>query len=292
MMKQLTGKIMEEKLKIGWTTTDFAQFFDVTEEEFLNRLNKAFTEKACADMLRRLKKNDKFHKKACMAVLNRKKIKSVNSQLLNFQNDVKSLDSLSGEEDEQPETSNYLENLEKTEHELSDVLIGLESEHKALCQKRKCLAKDLKQEKQVLLDFVNKLSKHKETILKIIADCQDLTSKMHEKMINISTKRQELESIRSEIKELKKIQIFFYENGEIEFLNGESKIPDEAIQASDNLFNQLVSNHLLENATVKTIKQLSCLISITRYMSQQQFEFDITFEDSKMEKIFENISSN
>ena len=48
-MKQLTGKIMEEKLKIGWTTTDFAQFFDVTEEEFLNRLNKAFTEKACAD---------------------------------------------------------------------------------------------------------------------------------------------------------------------------------------------------------------------------------------------------
>ena len=293
MMKQLTGKIMEEKLKIGWTTTDFAQFFDVTEEEFLNRLNKAFTEKACADMLRRLKKNDKFHKKACMAVLNRKKIKSVNSQLLNFQNDVKSLDSLSGEEDEQPETSNYLENLEKTEHELSDVLIGLESEHKALCQKRKCLAKDLKQEKQVLLDFVNKLSKHKETIFKIIEDCQDLTRQMHEMMLNISTKRQELESIRSEIKELKKIQIFFYENGEIEFLNGKSiKIPDEGVQASDNLFNQLVSNPLLENATVKIIKQLSVLISIKRYLSEQQFEFDITFEDSEIEKIFENISSN
>ena len=286
MMKQLTGKIMEEKLKIGWTTTDFAQFFDVTEEEFLNRLNKAFTEKACADILRRLKRNDKFHRKACLAVLNRKKIKS------NPQNDVKSSDFLSGEEDEKTETSTYLENLEKTEHELSDLIIGLESEHKALFQKRNCLAKDLMQEKQVLLDFVNKLSKHKETILKIIADCQDLTSKMHEKMINISTKRQELESIRSEIKELKKIQIFFYENGEIEFLNGESKIPDEAIQASDNLFNQLVSNHLLENATVKTIKQLSCLISITRYMSEQQFEFNITFEDSEIEKIFENISSN
>ena len=248
MMKQLTGKIMEEKLKIGWTTTDFAQFFDVTEEEFLNRLNKAFTEKACADILRRLKRNDKFHRKACLAVLNRKKIKS------NPQNDVKSSDFLSGEEDEKTETSTYLENLEKTEHELSDLIIGLESEHKALFQKRNCLAKDLMQEKQVLLDFVNELSKHKETILKIIADCQDLTSKMHEKMINISTKRKELESIRSEIKELKKIQIFFYENGEIEFLNGESiKIPDEAIQASDNLFNQLVSNPLLENATVKTI---------------------------------------
>ena len=287
MMKQLTGKIMEEKLKIGWTTTDFAQFFDVTEEEFLNRLNKAFTERACADILRRLKKNDKFHKKACLAVLNRKKIKS------NPQNDVKSSDFLSGEEDEKTETSTYLENLEKTEHELSDLIIGLESEHKALFQKRNCLAKDLMQEKQVLLDFVNELSKHKETILKIIADCQDLTSKMHEMMLNISIKRKELESIRSEIKELKKIQIFFYNNGEIEFLNGESiKIPDEAIQASDNLFNQLVSNPLLENATVKTIKQLSCLISITRYMSQQQFEFDITFEDSKMEKIFENISSN
>ena len=60
MMKQLTGKIMEEKLKIGWTTTDFAQFFDVTEEEFLNRLNKAFTEKACADILRRLKRMINF----------------------------------------------------------------------------------------------------------------------------------------------------------------------------------------------------------------------------------------
>ena len=43
---------------------------------------------------------------------------------------------------------------------------------------------------------------------------------------------------------------------------------------------------------ILNIKQLSCLISITRYMSEQQFEFDITFEDSEIEKIFENISSN
>lgn len=292
-MKQITGKTMEEKLKIGWTTTDFAHFFDVTEEDFLNRLHKVFNEKACTDLLRRLKKNDKFHEKACTAVLNRKKIKSVYSQLHNPQNDVKTSDFLSGEEGDQPENSSYLENLEKTEHELSDILISLESEHKALFQKRKCLAKDLMQEKQVLLDFVNELSKHRETIFKIIADCQDLTSQMHEKMLNISTKRQKLESIRSEIKELKKIPIFFYENGEIEFLNGESiKIPDEAIQASANLFNQLISNPLLENATVKIIKQLSYLIAITRYLSQQQFEFDITFEDSEMEKIFEDISSN
>ena len=61
---------------------------------------------------------------------------------------------------------------------------------------------------------------------------------------------------------------------------------------SDVLFAQLVSSPLLENTTVKIIKQLSCLISLTRYLSQQQIEFNITFGDPEIEIIFENITSN
>lgn len=296
MMKQLTGKIMEEKLKMGWTTTSFAQYFDTTEDGFLELLNKVFSEKASAELLKRLKKNDRYHRRACRAMLKHKKLESengVSSQLHNPQNpqiDVESSDFLSGEEVEQPENSSYLKNLENTERELSDELISLESKHKTLYQRRKCLAENLLQEKQVLIGFLKELSKHKETIFKIIADCQDLTRQMHEMMLNISTKRQELENIRSEIGELKKIQIFFYENGEIELLNGESiEMP---VLDSDVLFTQLVSSPLLENTTVKIIKQLSCLISLTRYLSQQQIEFNITFGDPEIEIIFENITSN
>lgn len=207
MMKQLTGKIMEEKLKMGWTTTSFAQYFDTTEDGFLELLNKVFSEKASAELLKRLKKNDRSHRKACRAMLKHKKLESenvVSSQLHNPQIDVESSDFLSGEEVEQPENSSYLKNLENTERELSDLLISLESEHKTLYQRRKCLTENLLQEKQVLIGFLKELSKHKETIFKIIADCQDLTRQMHEMMLNISTKRQELENIRSEIEELKK----------------------------------------------------------------------------------------
>lgn len=39
---RLTGKIMEEKLKIGWTEEDFANHFQIPSESFSELVRKTF----------------------------------------------------------------------------------------------------------------------------------------------------------------------------------------------------------------------------------------------------------
>lgn len=41
-MPRLDGKMMESKLKIGWTTSDFAQRFMMTEGDFVTLYRRLF----------------------------------------------------------------------------------------------------------------------------------------------------------------------------------------------------------------------------------------------------------
>ena len=67
-MRYLNGKLMEVKMKYGWTATAFAQYFACTEEEFLQSLHKTFDSKAYKDMVARLEKNSKRRRRAIKCV--------------------------------------------------------------------------------------------------------------------------------------------------------------------------------------------------------------------------------
>lgn len=73
---RLTGKIMEEKLKIGWTEEDFANHFQIPSESFSKLVRKTFSQRACKDYFNRLYKNRKLKEKHMKNAKKRKKIPS------------------------------------------------------------------------------------------------------------------------------------------------------------------------------------------------------------------------
>ena len=68
MSKKLSAKLVNNNLKKGWTIGAFAEYFEISEEEFLKKMRKTFTKKGADDMISEMKKNRK--KLNC----NRKKI--------------------------------------------------------------------------------------------------------------------------------------------------------------------------------------------------------------------------
>ncbi len=57
--KTLNAKLLEEKLKIGWGTSQIARHLQMNEDEFKQILNDTFKGPAGESFRRRLKKNDK-----------------------------------------------------------------------------------------------------------------------------------------------------------------------------------------------------------------------------------------
>ena len=57
--RTLNAKLLEEKLKIGWGTSQFAIHLQMSEDEFKNILNDTFKGTAGDSYRRRLKKKDK-----------------------------------------------------------------------------------------------------------------------------------------------------------------------------------------------------------------------------------------
>ena len=58
-MPRLDGKLMELKLKNGWSVSNFAEYLECSEEHFLNSLQKNFQPRVYKKMLNRLARNEK-----------------------------------------------------------------------------------------------------------------------------------------------------------------------------------------------------------------------------------------
>lgn len=76
MKKKLNGKVMEVKMKFGWTIADFAEHFECTEEEFLQMLQKQFRPKVYKDMLSDLRRNEGRKKRAIKSLQTTKKVRT------------------------------------------------------------------------------------------------------------------------------------------------------------------------------------------------------------------------
>ena len=61
-MINITDKKISVYLKQGWTLADFANYYNVSEEKFLDHIEKNFTPKAFKNIKMRLAKNEKKNK--------------------------------------------------------------------------------------------------------------------------------------------------------------------------------------------------------------------------------------
>ena len=102
----------------------------------------------------------------------------------------------------------------------------------------------------------------------------------------LSANKKILNEVREYIKVLGKVTLFVYENGEIK--EEEAEVAEELLE-SDEVFDSLIHNKLVENLSVKQIRQLSKLMVLTEQMQKQGQNYDLVFESEIVQKIFEQL---
>ena len=278
-MPVLNAKLMNEKLKRGWTPDDFARHLDMSENEFLDSLQKLFGPKTYNGWLSELRTNQKRKEK--LEKIKTKKVEKKAAPLTDPETEL--------ETEAKPETeleTKLLEELKSTEENIRKAICEKELAHIELKAKRNELNASLQKQKEALLLLKDEIQKRQEEVNKIFNKLQETASEMSKKSTEISNSQQQLEKIQEKIRSLQKVEIFVYMNGEIEVDNYDMEILDSSW---NDLFKDLATNDLLENLTIKQIKQISKLIVLTKSLQRQNLKFEISFELEEVKSIFEQV---
>lgn len=291
-LSRINGKYMEEKLKRGYGTSYFLKSLNIGEDEFFQYLKKNFSSKAYTSMCKRLKNNEKSSKKFGF--------KSSAHTTADIADDETSPATMTDftytENNEETETVEVedsispLDMLKEQERELSSVICSEEAEHVQLISKRASLKSQFQKQKAQLRELKHKIEAIRNDFEKTFSEWEKLGSDMHSLTESISNRKASLEVIRNEIILLQKISIFAYENGEIEFENvGDFDTTTNPSNESE-LFNKLIQNDVVESLTIKSIRQLAKLILIVEKLNAEHFSFELTFEDSTVQEVFNSIN--
>lgn len=295
-MATITAKIMEEKIKKGWTTEEFSRYFQLEPEQFLEQLKKNFSKKGCKNMLMRLERNDKLHYK------HRKPrfVKMANMEVLKGEsNKDKVVEEKLSEEEFVVEVELFEKENLMGQLSIDELLTGLcrekEELKKALTEdeknffeyksRRKNIREILQKKQDKLVKMQNEIRKEQEEIIKLTDDYNEAAVRMKELNESMLQRNERLEEIEKQVKSLNKITIFVYQNGEIESENYEMVISDSWNQ----VFEDLMQKEEVEILTVKETKQLARVIELTKMLDEQNLEYEITFESENVQSVYEAI---
>ena len=273
-MTTLNAKLMEDKLKIGWTSEDFAQHLEISVEDFPTLLQRTFSSRASRSMLAKLDQNQKRKKK-----LIRKKVTPMEVELETLPETEEPISS-------SEQTLSDLEILRKKADVIQKEICEKEIHQNELFSQRRILYNSLKNKKEKLLQLQTLIDQHKTEVEEVVAKFADLSNQLSFLKAEISDQRRILEDIQSDIKSLEKVVIYVYNNGEIELENSEVEIPD----TWTSLFPELIELDTVEALTVKQIKQLAKLIAFTRLLNDLSKKFEISFDNEEVSKAYSVLS--
>ena len=126
------------------------------------------------------------------------------------------------------------------------------------------------------------IEQRKKEVEEISDELISLSDKISSVNASISTGRKNLLSIQNQIKELEKISVFIYENGEIDTDNFVIDIPE----TWNDVFENILRNKVVKNLSIKQIKQLAKLIVLTSILNAKSLEYELIFESEDSQKAF------
>ena len=305
----LNGKLMEMKLKIGWTATDFANYLECSEDEFLKVIKETFSASAAKAMLGRLDQNKKRQNKGLRTQKGTKKCKlkckgsdkladlvesvmnkpEKDEEILKTEetDDIKTeeieiVDTFEEAVEEKVTVEELLAELSKKEDSLRQAICQDEALKVQLITRRKNLKSELAEQRKVFLDLRVQIEKANTKVLAVCSEINRIDSEIPEINTRISGAHDTIEAIQKEISELQKLTIFVYESGEIEIEGPvEFSVPD----AWADIFNKLSLEDSLEDLPVKQIKVLARMLAFTATLENS---YEVTFEFEALQQIFES----
>lgn len=312
MAKQITAKDLNEHLKHGQTTEEFAQRYQCTVDEFMNNLEKAFQGRTLKDFKKRLADNDE--KAARKSNRDKKKEKRANlpksaasaeteqeheatTPMEEPQNELLTENEEAQKENVTPEAEEKVEaqakattaekvcallkELERKEHEIRAQICDQEALRAHFSAEKKRLRDQVAQQKQELeriRQIAEKLATEFEGTVQQIHAIDDAAASLNEKL---SSEGELLAQIQAEIQDLKKTSVFVYADGQVEV---EGAIDYVETTNWFKTYQELSRDELFEDLTMK---QLKLLAKVACFVADLEGEYELTFEDELLQDAFE-----
>lgn len=201
-ISQMTAKALKLAIKNGSTPEDLQKKYECTEEELKNRISQLYNQgksRVSQDLYAELEANRKKHHKKAEIV----------SEEANAQ-------PVAEEEATDIVAVKTLEDLQKEEQILSDTLIELEGQHKALAERRRPYKKRLEELQKGIDEIRAKLEAYGQEFEECLKEANLLAVEMNNLCVPIREKRVALEKLRQEIEDRQTVTLYIYEDGRIE----------------------------------------------------------------------------
>ena len=279
-LRNFSAKVMEEKLKRGWTTSDFAKHFECSENQFILHMQKTLSPPAFRGMSARLKRNEK-HKtpKTTEATTTITKATKIVSE-------VKKAEET--QVDNTRSATETLEALEAQKESIEAILNEMELKHKALCSDRLDIRRVIAEYRERLVDLETKIRDCKNDVASLVEELDSKLASMQVLNTSISQKRGELAEVNSKIDDLKSIVIYAYSTSDIDIEAPFSiEIPDWK-----NEFDKLLSNDEAGSLTLNQLRAIAKVLALTQFLDSQNWKYDIAFDNNEMESFYLKIKGN
>lgn len=275
-LKNFTAKTMEEKLKHGWTTSDFAKYFECSEDDFISHMQNTLSTHAFRGFSTRLKRNQKHQKRNDSAVDKSTK----NLEIVAECNTEETQPS-----PQAPSISETLDVLEGQKKAIEATLNEEEIQHKALCSDRLEIRKTISEYKDRLIKLKQEVHICQTDITSLLEQLDEKQALMEVLNLSIASKRSELEHVKSKIDALQSVVVFVYSSGDIEI---EAQFSIEIPDWKDK-FNVLVCCDDAGSLTLNQLKALAKILTLTQFMENQNWKYDLMFDNDEMEIFYSKV---
>lgn len=289
-LRKLRGKKIWVYIKQGFTIEDLLEKYKCSQEELEKYMEKNFEKKSLDSVRRSLEKNSKKRGNNNTAVIvtqeeiSESTLKEIQKKARQMQE--KNIMVMKEKENKKDSDEMSLEKLKDRENALVTETCQQEGEHKRTLATRRTLLEKLVTEKEKILELKKIILQRQKEVDEIFTKMVEIDEKITAESEELSANKKILNEVREYIKVLGKVTLFVYENGEIK--EEEAEVAEELLE-SDEVFDSLIHNKLVENLSVKQIRQLSKLMVLTEQMQKQGQNYDLVFESEIVQKIFEQL---
>lgn len=286
-LRRLRGKQIWVYIKQGMTIEELIEKYKCSQEDLEKYMEKNFEKKARESIRRELEKNGKKRGNNTATIVTQEEIsKTTLNELHKKERQMQEKNVMVMKENKKESDERSLEKLKDRENALVTEICKQEVAHKSTLSSKKKLFDQLKNEKEKILELKDIILKRQKAVDEIFTKIVEIDEKIIAESEELSANKKILNEIREYIKVLEKVTIFVYENGEIK--EEEEEVAEELL-GLDEVFESLIYNELVENLSVKQIRQLAKLMVLTEQMQKQGQNYDLVFESEIVQKIFEQL---
>lgn len=305
-MATLNAKLMNMKLKIGWRDVDFAEYLNVSVEEFWSQFEKHFTGDAKKEFKGKLDVNKRRYKRRhpSAKVVTTPEIVSqpkesidevaedtVNSPANEVVNPIlqegvaEVADSTVNNECKEVDMSKWdFEALLRKKEECTETLLDLEYRYKNILADDAAIKEEAAKLQEEYEKYVNLARKAKEKAESLLKRKNANVHALKEISDNKLVAERTLSEVEARIEEGRKVTIFVYTSGEVCIDSvGAIGIPTN----NKEIFYRLIEEETLSHLTVNQHRALAKVICVAKELKTLDRKFEVTFEDESWQKYFE-----